>query len=358
MDKLWCDKHRPKAIDGLDYHKKLGNMLKKLALSEDLPHLLIYGPNGAGKKTRIMGFLQELYGSGVHKVKMDPWEFKVSATSSTKVEIAILSSNYHLDITPSDAEHYDRVVLQKLIKEVASVQQFDTKTQRTFKVIVINEVDRLTREAQAALRRTMEKYVHACRLILCCENLGRVIQPLRSRCLLLRVPAPSNFEVEGILAKIAKKEGIQLSEKLAGRIAEDSERNLRRAIMQLQTLKMQKYPFNDNILLHVPEWRQGIRSVCEDIVSEQSPRQLKNIREKIYDLLINCIPGDLIIKYLLAELLKKVDNECKFEIIHWAAQHERKLQLGSKPIFHIESFIARVMVVYKRYISALSDIQL
>ena len=82
---------------------------------------------------------------------------------------------------------------------------------------------------------------------------------------------------------------------------------------------------------------------------------MKIIREKVYDLLINCIPGDLIIKYLLLELLKLVDVEIKFEIIHWAAFHERRMQLGSKPIFHIESFIARIMVVYKKYVSALRD---
>ena len=97
-------------------------MFKKLASCEDLPHLLVYGPNGAGKKTRIMAFLSEIYGNNVHKLKQDSWEFKVSATSSTKVECSVLSSNYHIDITPAECEHYDRIVLQKLIKEVASTQ--------------------------------------------------------------------------------------------------------------------------------------------------------------------------------------------------------------------------------------------
>jgi len=87
-----------------------------------LPHLLIYGPNGAGKKTRIMAFLQEVYGNGVFKLKQDTWEFKVSPTSSTKVECSVLSSNYHIDVTPSECDNYERVVLQKLIKEVASTQ--------------------------------------------------------------------------------------------------------------------------------------------------------------------------------------------------------------------------------------------
>jgi len=248
-------------------------MLRKLASCEDLPHLLVYGPNGAGKKTRVMAFLAEIYGNGVYKLKQDNWEFKVSPTSSTKVDCSVLSSNYHIDITPAECENYDRVVLQKLIKEVASTQQIDVKTQKSFKIIVINEVDRLSREAQAALRRTMEKYVSVCRLILVCENLGRVIQPLRSRCLLMRIPAPKTNEISNVLKKIAKKEGLNINESLIAKIAEESERNLRRAILQMQTLRMKHANLSNNIqTLHLPEWRQGIKSICDDIIKEQSPR--------------------------------------------------------------------------------------
>ncbi len=79
------------------------------------------------------------------------------------------------------------------------------------------------------------------------------------------------------------------------------------------------------------------------------------IREKVYDLLVNCIPGDLIIKYLLLDLLSKMDSDVKFELIHYAAYHENKLQKGSKPIFHIEAFIARVMLICKNFFASLRD---
>jgi len=349
MDTLWVDKHRPKNLELLDHNKQLTSTLKKLSGSVDLPHLLFYGPNGAGKKTRIMAFLSELYGNGVYKLKPDHWEFKASATSSTKIECAVLSSNYHIDITPSDVENYDRVVLQKLIKEVASSEQLNTKSQRSFKIVVINEVDRLTREAQAALRRTMEKYVATCRLILCCENVGKVIQPLRSRCLLLRVAAPQHDVIGGVIRKIAKKENVQISDKLISRLCVDSERNLRRAILQFQTLRMQSHQLNDNQALHSPEWREAIKTISKDILHEQTPTQLKAIREKVYDLLVNCVPGEVIIKSVMMDLMSSIDDDIKFEAIHWAAYHENKLQKGSKPIFHIEAFISRMMLLYKRF---------
>ena len=63
------------------------------------------------------------------------------------------------------------------------------------KVVVLNEVDSLSRNAQAGLRRNMEKYTGSCRLILCCENSGRIIPPIRSRCLCIRIAAPTPLEV-------------------------------------------------------------------------------------------------------------------------------------------------------------------
>ena len=62
-------------------------------------------------------------------------------------------------------------------------------------MVVLNEVDSLSRNAQAGLRRTMEKYTGSCRLILCCENSGRIIPPIRSRCLCIRIAAPTPLEV-------------------------------------------------------------------------------------------------------------------------------------------------------------------
>ncbi|GMF82731.1 unnamed protein product [[Candida] boidinii] len=68
---LWADKHRPKNLKDLDYHDDVSDRLRALASSKDFPHLLIYGPSGAGKKTRVLSTLKELYGSGAERLKVD-----------------------------------------------------------------------------------------------------------------------------------------------------------------------------------------------------------------------------------------------------------------------------------------------
>lgn len=171
--------------------------MKNLAKQGDFPHLLFYGPSGAGKKTRILCLLREIYGNGVEHLKNDTFQF--STPSNKKMDIMTVSSNYHLEINPSDAGIYDRIVVVELIKQIAQTRNLDQDGQREFKIIVLSEVDELTKDAQHALRRTMEKYMATCRIILCVNSTSRVIPAIRSRCLAIRVSAPTVDEIVSII---------------------------------------------------------------------------------------------------------------------------------------------------------------
>lgn len=146
-----------------------------------------------------------------------------------------------MEMNPGDAGTSDRLVVQEVIKTMAQSPPIDAATGRTFKVIVLNEVDGLSKEAQHALRRTMEKYSSSCRIIMVCNSTSKVIEPIRSRCLAIRVSAPTPEEVlftitqlikkvVSALQHVAKEESLSLPKELAERIAEQSERNLRKAI--------------------------------------------------------------------------------------------------------------------------------
>lgn len=109
-----------------------------------------------------------------------------------------------MEINPSDVGVYDRVVVQDIVKELAQTQQID-KSKRNFKgigganynvlVVVILDADKLSRDGQHGLRRTMEKYSSNLRIILCCTTSSRIIDPIKSRCFVVRVPAPTDIQV-------------------------------------------------------------------------------------------------------------------------------------------------------------------
>lgn len=147
--------------------------------------------------------------------------------------MTVFSSNYHIEINPSDVGIYDRVVVQEIIKELAQTQQVD-KSKKVFKVAVILEADRLSKDAQHALRRTMEKYSSNLRLILCCNTTGRVIGPIKSRCLLIRVPGLEEGDMGRVIAGVCQRESLRVSETVAANIARESSGNMRKALLLLE----------------------------------------------------------------------------------------------------------------------------
>ncbi|XP_059428040.1 replication factor C subunit 3 isoform X1 [Corylus avellana] len=350
---LWVDKYRPKTLDHVMVHQDIAQNLKKLVTEQDCPHLLFYGPPGSGKKTLIMALIRQMFGPSAEKVKVENKTWKVDAGSRTlDIELTTLSSTNHVELSPSDAGFQDRYVVQEIIKEIAKNRPIDTKGKRGFKVLVLNEVDKLSREAQHSLRRTMEKYSAYCRLILCCNSSSKVTEAIRSRCLNVRINAPTDEEIVKVLEFIGNKEGLQLPSGFAARIADKSNRSLRRAILSFETCRVQQYPLTSKQVIPPMDWEEYIAEIASDVMKEQSPKRLFQVRGKLYELLINCIPPEIILKRLLYELLKKLDAELKHEVCHWAAYYEHRMCLGQKAIFHIEAFVAKFMSIYKSFLIA------
>ncbi|KAF2881278.1 hypothetical protein ILUMI_24897 [Ignelater luminosus] len=294
-----------------------------------------------------MCLLKELYGSGVERLRMEHMNF--TTPSNKKLEIMTVSSNYHIEVNPSDVGIYDRVVVMDLIKNVAQTHQLDASGQREFKVVVLTDVDELSKDAQHALRRTMEKYIANCRLILCANSTSRITPAIRSRCLSVRVPAPTVTEISTILQNTCKREGLTLPVELAQKIAEKSNRNLRRALLMCEACKVEQYPFTVNQNITEPDWLVFIRSMARKISQEQSIQTLANIRADLYELIVHGIPSHIIFKTLLNELVRNCGIQLKAEIISQAAFYEHRLQHGNKEIFHLEAFVAKFMYLYKKF---------
>lgn len=133
-------------------------------------------------------------------------------------------------------------------------------------------------------------------------------------------------------------------------VAHNCGRNLRLALLQLQALK-----YNKSSEISFLPYQKQIRDIVVMLVKEQSPAQIKRIRDMCYDLLVNCVEGFTILKEMVLGLIaeftakqgQKGSNQLKEEtlkeLISIGAQHERSMMCGSKVIYHLESFVAHAM---------------
>ncbi|CCF59519.1 hypothetical protein KAFR_0H01090 [Kazachstania africana CBS 2517] len=352
---LWVDKYRPKSLKTLSHSSDLTELLTSLSEHpRDLPHLLLYGPNGSGKKTRCMALLESIFGPGVYRLKIDIRQFVTA--SNRKLELNVVSSPYHIEITPSDMGNNDRIVIQELLKEIAQMEQVDFENSKEglahrYKCVIINEANSLSRDAQAALRRTMEKYSKNIRLIMLCDSMSSIIAPIKSRCLLIRCPAPANDELVSILSRIVTEENVQLeSGVILNNIAKEANGNLRVATLMLESMALSnEMQLKTSTTIIKPDWIVVVTSMANKIQRERTVGCLVECRAVLYDLLSHCIPAKTILQELTFALVNSpipgiITQNKMIKIIDLASTFDERLSLGNKAIFHLEGFIAKCMV--------------
>jgi replication factor C subunit 3/5 len=137
-------------------------------------------------------------------------------------------------------------------------------------------------------------------------------------------------------------------------MARESSRNLRRALLMLEASHVQHRDsgLTGELPIQKTDWELYIAQLAMDITKEQSPQRLMAAREKLYELLVHCIPATIILKTLVSQLLLNLDDALKQEVLEWAAFYEHRMATGgSKEIFHLEAFIAKYMAIYKKYLN-------
>lgn len=109
---------------------------------------------------------------------------------------------------------------------------------------------------------------------------------------------------------------------------------------------------NFSQLVRPADWEIFVDALARAVLEEQSPQRLLQVRGKLYELLCNCIPPEMILRSLVLALLRRLDDQLRHETVQWAAYYEHRMQIGSKPIFHLEAFVAKFMALYKRWVVA------
>lgn len=203
----WVEKYRPKTMHDVSSQNEIVSALSKDVMSGNLPHLLFYGPPGTGKTSAILALCRDMFGNNFR--------------------------DRVLELNASD-ERGIAVVREKVKDFAKTLVSFKTQIP-AFKVIILDEADSMTFDAQAALRRIMETYSTNTRFCIICNYVYRIIEPLASRCAKFRFKPISPQEAKNRLMSICKQENLSCDSEALDILIQRTEGDLRKSINYLQS---------------------------------------------------------------------------------------------------------------------------
>lgn len=203
MKEVWVEKYRPKKLDDVVGQNDIIERLRAYAKTKSMPHLMFAGPAGTGKTTSAIALARELFG--------EVWK-----------------ENFQ-EMNASDERGIS--VVRTKIKDYARIAPMG---EAGFKIIFLDEADALTPEAQAALRRTMERYTQTCRFILSCNYSSKIIEPIQSRCAVFRFRPLKAEDIKAYLLRIASAENREITEDGVDALVYLAEGDARKATNSLQ----------------------------------------------------------------------------------------------------------------------------
>lgn len=314
MNEIWTEKYRPKTLDDVVGQKHVTERLKAYVASRNMPHLLLTGPAGTGKTTCSLALAKEMFGT----------EWK---------------GNF-IELNASDERGID--VVRGKIKEFARTAPLGDAD---FKIIFMDEADALTNDAQAALRRTMEKYSGICRFILSCNYSSKIIDPIQSRCAVFRFKPLTVDDVSGFLNMIVEKENIDITEDAIKGLIHVARGDMRRAVNSLQVAAS----LGKKIDLDIIYQTTGMANpeAIKEMMNTALSGDFIKARDKLDDIMITFgLSGQDVIKQIHSAVFEMpITDREKVKMVEKVGEVEFRIVEGSNERIQLEALLANLVLI-------------
>jgi replication factor C small subunit len=310
MNEIWIEKYRPKKLEDVAGQRHIIERLQAYVATKNVPHLIFAGPAGTGKTTSALALSKELFG--------DTWR-----------------QNFN-ELNASDERGIG--IIRGKIKNFARTAPIG---ENPFKIIFLDEADSLTSDAQAALRRTIERYTHICRFVLSVNYSSKIIEPIQSRCTVFRFRPLQPEDIKNYMRKIAQKEKLEITPDGLETLIYVARGDLRKAINVLQVGASISKKITADLLYETSATAKP--EDVKNLINTALKGDFTQSRNILYELLITYgLSGEDIIKQIHRAIFDiPIPDESKIRLIDKTGEIEFRLTEGSNEHIQLETLLAQ-----------------
>jgi len=309
---MWAEKYRPKSLVDIVDQKEIVERLKSFVKSRNVPHCIFAGPPGTGKTTAAVCLARDLYGQ--------------------------VYREHVLELNASDERGID--VVRETVKTFARSKSVG---EIPFRIMILDEADNMTSDAQQALRRTMERFTETCRFVMCANYSGKIIEPIQSRCAPFRFSYLPREEHDRCLKQMAEREKVKLSDEGLEAIFEVCGGDLRRAINTLQAAASLSKPIDAKVVYSITGKASpaDVQKMLKTAISGDFLEARKQLRDMIQKY---GVAGSDIIRQIHTEIFRaEIPEVWKVKLADVVGEIDFRLVEGSDEEVQLSALLARLV---------------